>query len=171
MITGEDVASMRPGSVIVDMAAADSGNVVGTVAGEKIVTDNGVTIRRRCRCRLPRRRRLLLRPPSPRRSRSLCRPRRSSVSWPLGVLALFLVNAYAPPLPEHFTVLTESELKRSDRRGVTGEAIDVTMRRSILSDQETLNIRWHLRLGGARCGCGRTGLSRPVQQSAPEPGK
>ena len=35
---------MKPGSVIVDMAAANGGNVEGTVAGEAVVTDNGVTI-------------------------------------------------------------------------------------------------------------------------------
>ena len=35
---------MKPGSVIVDMAAAQGGNVAGTVAGERVVTDNGVTI-------------------------------------------------------------------------------------------------------------------------------
>ena len=35
---------MKPGSVIVDMAAANGGNVEGTVAGQKIVTPNGVTI-------------------------------------------------------------------------------------------------------------------------------
>jgi NAD(P) transhydrogenase subunit alpha len=44
LLTGEMVASMRPGSVIVDMAAANGGNVEGSVAGEKIVTDHGVTI-------------------------------------------------------------------------------------------------------------------------------
>jgi NAD(P) transhydrogenase subunit alpha len=44
LITKADVASMRPGGVIVDMAAAQGGNVEGTVAGEVIVTDNGVTI-------------------------------------------------------------------------------------------------------------------------------
>ena len=44
LITAEMVASMTPGSVIVDMAAASGGNVEGSVAGEKIVTDNGVTI-------------------------------------------------------------------------------------------------------------------------------
>ncbi|MEV6171698.1 Re/Si-specific NAD(P)(+) transhydrogenase subunit alpha [Streptomyces sp. NPDC051954] len=44
LITAADVASMKPGSVIVDMAAAQGGNVEGTVAGEAIVTDNGVTI-------------------------------------------------------------------------------------------------------------------------------
>jgi len=44
LITAKDVASMKPGSVIVDMAAAQGGNVEGSVAGQKIVTDNGVTI-------------------------------------------------------------------------------------------------------------------------------
>ncbi|MFF9194381.1 Re/Si-specific NAD(P)(+) transhydrogenase subunit alpha [Streptomyces sp. NPDC014779] len=44
LITAEMVAGMKPGSVIVDMAAANGGNVVGTVKGEKVVTDNGVTI-------------------------------------------------------------------------------------------------------------------------------
>jgi NAD(P) transhydrogenase subunit alpha len=44
LITAADVASMRSGSVIVDLAAANGGNVVGTVPGEKIVTANGVTI-------------------------------------------------------------------------------------------------------------------------------
>ena len=44
IITAEMVASMKPGSVIVDMAAANGGNVEGTVAGEAVVTDNGVTI-------------------------------------------------------------------------------------------------------------------------------
>ena len=44
LITAADVASMRSGSVIVDLAAANGGNVEGTVPGEKIVTPNGVTI-------------------------------------------------------------------------------------------------------------------------------
>ncbi|MCW2957916.1 MAG: pntAa [Solirubrobacterales bacterium] len=44
LITAEMVASMKPGSVIVDMAAANGGNVEGTVKGEAVVTDNGVTI-------------------------------------------------------------------------------------------------------------------------------
>ena len=44
LITAEMVATMKPGSVIVDMAAANGGNVEGTVAGEAVVTDNGVTI-------------------------------------------------------------------------------------------------------------------------------
>ncbi|MCH2095211.1 MAG: Re/Si-specific NAD(P)(+) transhydrogenase subunit alpha [Rhodobacteraceae bacterium] len=38
------VAAMKPGSVIVDLAAERGGNVEGTVADEKIVTENGVTI-------------------------------------------------------------------------------------------------------------------------------
>ncbi len=44
LITAEMVASMRSGSVIVDMAAATGGNVEGTVAGKAVVTANGVTI-------------------------------------------------------------------------------------------------------------------------------
>ena len=44
LLTAEDVALMKPGSVIVDMAAAMGGNVEGTVAGRAVVTDNGVTI-------------------------------------------------------------------------------------------------------------------------------
>jgi NAD(P) transhydrogenase subunit alpha len=44
LITADDVASMKPGSVIVDMAAAQGGNVAGSVAGQKVVTKNGVTI-------------------------------------------------------------------------------------------------------------------------------
>ncbi|MEU2631838.1 Re/Si-specific NAD(P)(+) transhydrogenase subunit alpha, partial [Kitasatospora sp. NPDC007106] len=44
LITAEDVAAMRPGSVVVDMAAAQGGNVEGTVAGRVVVTDNGVTL-------------------------------------------------------------------------------------------------------------------------------
>ncbi|KAE8765953.1 Re/Si-specific NAD(P)(+) transhydrogenase subunit alpha [Georgenia thermotolerans] len=44
LITAETVAGMRPGSVIVDMAAASGGNVELTVADEKVVTENQVTI-------------------------------------------------------------------------------------------------------------------------------
>ena len=44
IITAEMVASMKPGSVIVDMAAANGGNVEGTVRDQATVTDNGVTI-------------------------------------------------------------------------------------------------------------------------------
>ena len=35
---------MKSGSVIVDMAASNGGNVEGAVAGEVVVTENGVTI-------------------------------------------------------------------------------------------------------------------------------
>ena len=44
LITEEMVASMKPGSVIVDLAAANGGNVAGTVKGERTVSANGVTI-------------------------------------------------------------------------------------------------------------------------------
>ncbi|MFI7587070.1 Re/Si-specific NAD(P)(+) transhydrogenase subunit alpha [Spongisporangium articulatum] len=44
LITGEMVARMKPGSVVVDMAAANGGNVEGTVEGQVVRTDNGVTI-------------------------------------------------------------------------------------------------------------------------------
>ncbi|RBY97712.1 Re/Si-specific NAD(P)(+) transhydrogenase subunit alpha [Blastococcus sp. TF02-8] len=44
LITEEMVASMRSGSVIVDMAAAQGGNVTGSVPDEVVVTDNGVSI-------------------------------------------------------------------------------------------------------------------------------
>ena len=44
LITAEMVASMKPGSVIVDMAAANGGNVEGAVPGKAVVTVNQVTI-------------------------------------------------------------------------------------------------------------------------------
>jgi H+-translocating NAD(P) transhydrogenase subunit alpha len=44
LISKAMVDSMKAGSVIVDMAAANGGNVEGTVKDEKIATDNGVTI-------------------------------------------------------------------------------------------------------------------------------
>ncbi len=44
IITADMVAAMKPGSVIVDMAAANGGNVEGTVKDQAVVTDNGVTI-------------------------------------------------------------------------------------------------------------------------------
>ncbi len=44
LITAETVAAMRPGSVVVDMAAANGGNVAATVKDERVVTDNGVTV-------------------------------------------------------------------------------------------------------------------------------
>lgn len=43
-ITAEMVAAMRPGSVIVDLAAAGGGNCELTVPGERVVSDNGVVI-------------------------------------------------------------------------------------------------------------------------------
>jgi|OrbTmetagenome_3_1107373.scaffolds.fasta_scaffold00077_6 NAD(P) transhydrogenase subunit alpha len=42
--TEDMVKSMKPGSVIVDLAAEKGGNCKLTVADEKVVTDNGVTI-------------------------------------------------------------------------------------------------------------------------------
>lgn len=44
LLTAADIAAMKPGSVIVDMAAANGGNTELTVAGETIVTPGGVTI-------------------------------------------------------------------------------------------------------------------------------
>ncbi len=44
LIRAETVAQMQPGSVIVDMAAANGGNCDLTVAEERTVTDNGVTV-------------------------------------------------------------------------------------------------------------------------------
>ncbi|MDP9188318.1 MAG: Re/Si-specific NAD(P)(+) transhydrogenase subunit alpha [Actinomycetota bacterium] len=44
LITEDAVKGMQPGSVIVDMAAETGGNAAGTVAGETVVTDNGVKI-------------------------------------------------------------------------------------------------------------------------------
>ena len=44
IITADMVASMKPGSVLVDMAAANGGNVEGAVKDQAILTDNGVTI-------------------------------------------------------------------------------------------------------------------------------
>ncbi|MBE7199561.1 MAG: Re/Si-specific NAD(P)(+) transhydrogenase subunit alpha, partial [Parafilimonas terrae] len=44
LISDAQIATMKPGSVIVDMAAAQGGNVAGSRAGEVVVTDNQVTI-------------------------------------------------------------------------------------------------------------------------------
>jgi len=44
LITAEMVASMKPGSVIVDLAAATGGNCALTVADRLVVSDNGVKI-------------------------------------------------------------------------------------------------------------------------------
>jgi H+-translocating NAD(P) transhydrogenase subunit alpha len=44
LLTAEMVASMKPGSVIVDMAASNGGNVEGAVADQLVTTDNTVKI-------------------------------------------------------------------------------------------------------------------------------
>lgn len=44
LIHEETVAAMRPGSVIVDMAAANGGNCAGTETDQRVVTEHGVTI-------------------------------------------------------------------------------------------------------------------------------
>ncbi|GAA2156936.1 NAD(P) transhydrogenase subunit alpha [Humibacillus xanthopallidus] len=44
LITAEMVAAMKPGSVIVDMAASNGGNVEGSVADEMVMSANGVRI-------------------------------------------------------------------------------------------------------------------------------
>ena len=45
LIETETVATMRPGSVIIDLAAETGGNVEATVAGEDVVDVNGVTVK------------------------------------------------------------------------------------------------------------------------------
>ncbi len=44
LITADMVASMRPGSVLVDLAAANGGNIEGSVPDELVVTASGVKI-------------------------------------------------------------------------------------------------------------------------------
>ena len=44
IVTAEMVRGMKPGSLIIDLAAETGGNVEGTVAGEDIETENGVTL-------------------------------------------------------------------------------------------------------------------------------
>lgn len=44
IVSADMVAGMRPGSVIVDLAASTGGNVEGTVPGEVVVTEGGVRI-------------------------------------------------------------------------------------------------------------------------------
>ncbi|MGD9695404.1 MAG: NAD(P) transhydrogenase subunit alpha [Thermoleophilia bacterium] len=44
LLTAEQVAGMRAGSVVVDLAAEQGGNCELTKAGETVVTDNGVSI-------------------------------------------------------------------------------------------------------------------------------
>ncbi|GGM16449.1 Re/Si-specific NAD(P)(+) transhydrogenase subunit alpha [Promicromonospora citrea] len=43
-VTAEMVAAMRPGSVVVDLAAPGGGNCELTVPGERVVSDNGVVV-------------------------------------------------------------------------------------------------------------------------------
>ncbi|MEO9138472.1 MAG: Re/Si-specific NAD(P)(+) transhydrogenase subunit alpha [Jatrophihabitans sp.] len=165
LLTAQDVALMKSGSVIVDMAAAQGGNVAGTQAGEVIVTDNGVTIigYTDLAGRLPTQASQLygtnlvslLKLLTPEKDgqlvldledivqRGITVVRNGEKMWPppavqvsaapataakppaepkppkpamsaarrftilgVGVLALFLVNLFAPqPIPEHFTVL------------------------------------------------------------------
>jgi len=165
LITAEDVASMKPGSVIVDMAAAQGGNVAGSKAGEVVVTHNGVTIigYTDLAGRLPTQASQLygtnlvnlMKLLTPEKDghvvldfddvvqRGMTVVRDGEKTWPppevkvsatpavaqapkvepqpekvpmsqarrftiigIGILALFLINAYAPqPLPQHFTVL------------------------------------------------------------------
>lgn len=44
LLTREMITGMRPGSIIVDLAAAGGGNVEGTVSNQETVTGNGVRI-------------------------------------------------------------------------------------------------------------------------------
>ena len=44
IVTAAMVASLKPGSVVVDLAAETGGNCAATVPGEVIVTENGVTV-------------------------------------------------------------------------------------------------------------------------------
>ena len=165
LLTEADVASMKPGSVVVDMAAAQGGNVAGSVAGEKVVTANGVTIigYTDLAGRLPTQASQLygtnlvnllklltpgkdgqlvldfddvvqrgvtvvrdgqttwpppavqvsaapaaapVKAPEPASEKAKATPLAKGLLIGAGVLALFLVNAFAPqPLPQHFTVL------------------------------------------------------------------
>ena len=44
LVTDEMVGSMKPGSIIVDMAVEQGGNVTASAPGETVTTENGVTI-------------------------------------------------------------------------------------------------------------------------------
>lgn len=44
LVTAEQVATMKPGSVIIDLAVESGGNVEGAKVGETVVTPNGVSI-------------------------------------------------------------------------------------------------------------------------------
>ena len=44
IVTGEVLAGMRPGSLVVDLAVESGGNVEGSKVGEEILTENGVRV-------------------------------------------------------------------------------------------------------------------------------
>jgi H+-translocating NAD(P) transhydrogenase subunit alpha len=44
LLSAREVDGMRPGSVVVDLAASSGGNVEGSVAGEEVTTPGGVLI-------------------------------------------------------------------------------------------------------------------------------
>jgi len=44
LVTGPMLAGMRPGSIVVDLAAESGGNVAGSVCDEEVTTENGVKI-------------------------------------------------------------------------------------------------------------------------------
>ncbi|MNX34413.1 NAD(P) transhydrogenase subunit alpha part 1 [compost metagenome] len=44
LVSAEQVASMKPGSVLIDLAVEAGGNVAGAKAGEVVTTANGVSI-------------------------------------------------------------------------------------------------------------------------------
>ena len=44
LIPANVIQRMKPGAVIVDLAADTGGNVEGTILGQEVTTDNGVTI-------------------------------------------------------------------------------------------------------------------------------
>ena len=44
LLSAAAIAGMKPGSVVVDLAASTGGNVEGTVAGEEVVTSEGVRL-------------------------------------------------------------------------------------------------------------------------------
>jgi NAD(P) transhydrogenase subunit alpha len=44
LVSAEQVASMKPGSVLIDLAVEAGGNVAGAKAGEVVITANGVSI-------------------------------------------------------------------------------------------------------------------------------
>ena len=54
LLTADMVASMKPGSVIVDMAASNGGNVEGTVPDEAVVTPGDAATVARCHRSAPR---------------------------------------------------------------------------------------------------------------------